>query len=194
MIWDLNTHKTGFGVNKEGAAETYSPKLKDIRGMPKNNKLTQGWGLAYAQLDSGEHRLYATDGTSNIHVIDPVSWNTLSTIKVTHGGEPINSLNELEIIKTSSLSKNYIFANQFIQNTIWMIDLRTGVAVARWNMKELKDIQNKHIRKVKDNTFDHNNAVLNGIAYYESHDSFLITGKLWDFIYEIKLDYHNYMK
>lgn len=50
--------------------------------MPKNNKLKQGWGLAYKELDSGEHRLYATDGGSNIYVIDPVAWDTLSTIAV----------------------------------------------------------------------------------------------------------------
>ena len=183
----MNTHKSG-------TTPEYAPKLKDIRGMPKNNKLKQGWGLAYSQLDSGEHRLYATDGTSNIYVIDPVAWETLRTIEVTYGGMPINSLNELEIIKTSSLSKNYIFANQFIENTIWMIDLRTGVAVAQWNMKELKDIQYKHVKKVGESTYDKANAVLNGIAYYESNDSFLISGKLWDFIYEIKFDYHDYMK
>jgi len=162
--------------------------------MPKNNKLKQGWGLAYKQLDSGEHRLYATDGSSNIYVIDPVAWDTLSTIAVkTQGGMPINSLNELEIIKTSSVTKNYIFANQFTKNIIWMIDLRTGVAVAQWNMKELLDKQMEHIRKIG-RSYDSANAVLNGIAYYQSNDSFLISGKLWDFIYEIKFDYHIYMK
>ena len=76
LVWDLNT-------DKSGTTPEYAPKLKDIRGMPKNNKLEQGWGLAYSQLDSGEHRLYATDGSSNIYVIDPVAWETLSTIKVT---------------------------------------------------------------------------------------------------------------
>ena len=75
LVWDLNTQKSGNTAK-------YSPELKDVLDMPKNNKLKQGWGLAYAQLETGDHRLYATDGSSNIYVIDPVAWTTLSTIKV----------------------------------------------------------------------------------------------------------------
>ena len=38
------------------------------------------------------------------------------------------------------------------------------------------------------------NAVLNGIAYYPPNDSFIITGKLWDLCFEVKLDYWEQMK
>ena len=38
------------------------------------------------------------------------------------------------------------------------------------------------------------NAVLNGIAYYPPNDSFILTGKLWDLCFEVKLNYWEQMK
>ena len=84
---------------------------------------------------------------------------------------------------------NYIFANQFTADTIYMIDLRTGKAVHKWDMSELIQKQKEHIAEIGDKKYDYLNNVLNGIAYYPKNDSFLISGKMWDFIYEIKLDY-----
>jgi glutamine cyclotransferase len=70
-----------------------------------------------------------------------------------------------------------------------MIDLRTGIVVAQWDMAYLLEKQIKHINNSEGNYYL-GNAVLNGIAYYEKNDSFLISGKMWDFIYEIKFDYN----
>ena len=38
------------------------------------------------------------------------------------------------------------------------------------------------------------NAVLNGIAYDKQRDTFVITGKMWDLAFELKLDYAKYIK
>lgn len=35
--------------------------------------------------------------------------------------------------------------------------------------------------------YDWLNAVLNGIAYHRTRKTYFVTGKLWDFIFEIKL-------
>ena len=75
-----------------------------------------------------------------------------------------------------------------------MIDLRTGVAVKTWNMIELLNKEKQFISSKGEQRYDWGNAVLNGIAYQDSNDSFIISGKLWDFIYEVKLDYRKYMK
>jgi len=36
-------------------------------------------------------------------------------------------------------------------------------------------------------SYDWTNAVLNGIAYRESTDTFFLTGKMWDYFFEVKL-------
>ena len=75
-----------------------------------------------------------------------------------------------------------------------MIDLRTGIIANTWDLTELKEKQEKHIKESgQDKNYDYLNAVLNGIAYFPKNDSFLITGKMWDFIFEVKLDYYQYM-
>ena len=56
-------------------------------------------------------------------------------------------------------------------------------------MNELKDKVEDNIR----NSYRYFDAVLNGIAYIKSRDSFLIFGKLWPTIFEIKFDYLKYI-
>jgi len=111
--------------------------------MPANNKLKQGWGIAYQKPVNptrlGEiGLLYATDGSHNIYVIDPMNWVTVKTIAVKdQQGQFIERLNELEIL---SAHPQHIFANQFLQNNIHMINLETGNCVRTWNLKELVEI------------------------------------------------------
>ena len=43
--------------------------------------MREGWGLASKEVD-GQPRLYATGGDTNLYVIDPVDWKTLSHLTV----------------------------------------------------------------------------------------------------------------
>jgi glutamine cyclotransferase len=70
-----------------------------------------------------------------------------------------------------------------------MISLNNGKVVKTWDMNELKNIVIEDIQN-NERYFD---AVLNGIAYIKDRDSFLISGKLWDTIFEIKFDYKKYI-
>ena len=100
-----------------------------------------GWGLAYRQPSNsgvmGEiGDLYATDGTNKVFVIDPLTWEQTKEIPISDlDGRPLNSINEIEFIQDYS---NYLFANQFQQNFIYMIDLQKGKVVAKWDMIELR--------------------------------------------------------
>ena len=38
-------------------------------------------------------------------------------------------------------------------------------------------------------TYDQDNNCFNGIAYLPQDDTFLVTGKMWNHIYKVKLDY-----
>lgn len=150
--------------------------------MPKNNQLREGWGLSYRPSDQ---KLYASDGSQYIYVIDPNSWNTIQTIEVHDlNGKKLSNINELEIIPNYD---GYIFANAWMTNFVYMIELASGNVVKQWDMTELVDIQKKHVGV--DLSYDWTNAVLNGIAYYGPNDSFLLTGKLWDFVFEVNLEY-----
>ena len=73
-----------------------------------------------------------------------------------------------------------------------MVDIRTGLVLKTWDLEELLILEQEHVQK---NSFlgqpphGWGNAVLNGIAYVEETDSFLLTGKEWTNIFEVKLDY-----
>lgn len=73
-----------------------------------------------------------------------------------------------------------------------MINLKTGIAVRTWDMSELIADVKKWISE-KDESYDWGNNVLNGIAYNKYRDTFMLTGKMWDFVYEVKLDYRDYI-
>lgn len=89
--------------------------------MPANNKLVEGWGLAYQQdrSDPTKGVLIATDGSQFLNIIDPVTWTTTQTIAVKDKfGASIYYMNELEIINdpaegVDKAISNYVFANQF---------------------------------------------------------------------------------
>ncbi|MGB2555021.1 MAG: glutaminyl-peptide cyclotransferase [Flavobacteriaceae bacterium] len=57
----------------------------------------------------------------------------------------------------------------------------TGVIEGILNFSELK----KEI--TKDENWDENNSVLNGIAYHKERKSFFITGKNWNKIFEVRI-------
>jgi len=68
-----------------------------------------------------------------------------------------------------------MFTNVLNMNTISMINLDTGVSVKDWEFMGLENGQDT--------------GILNGISYVKSRDSFLLTGKHFDRIFEVKLDY-----
>lgn len=185
--------KWNLGMQEQNGVYSYSPSLVQTKDMPSGARglgLSEGWGLAY-QKESGH--LFASDGSSQFQTIDPISWSYVQEISASsfHCGY-ITSFNELEIIQTSDpqLSK-YAFSNVFQENDIFMIEIETGKLVAKWDLTELASASRANWY-AEDMNYQLN-AVLNGIAYYEPNDSFLITGKLWDNIYEVKLNYRDYI-
>lgn len=54
----------------------------------------EGWGIVY----DGEH-LLVTDGSANVHVWDPDTFEEVRRITVRRAGRPVNALNELELVR-----------------------------------------------------------------------------------------------
>ena len=125
---------------------------------------TEGWGLCY----DGE-RLVMSDGTDRLYFRDATTFETESTLDVTLGGDPLDFINELECVGGD------IWANVWKTEQIVRIDSDSGEVTA---VVDASGLLAEEQRVSAD--------VLNGIAYDEEDESFLITGKWWPALFEVR--------
>lgn len=126
----------------------------------------EGWGLAYHH---GQFVMSA--GTSTLRFFDPKTMQETGRLQVTRNGQPLQNLNELEVIKGK------IFANVWRTDYIVIINPDTGVVEGQVNLAGLLQKYAPEARA----------DVLNGIAYDASGDRLFVTGKLWPRLFEIRL-------
>lgn len=124
----------------------------------------EGWGLC---LDGD--RLVMADGSATLTLRDPTSFAEIDRVIVRRDGEPQAGLNELECVD------GLIYANVWPTTEIAVIDLEHGVVVAAIDGSAL-------VAEVAGTGAD----ALNGIAYDEDSATFLLTGKLWPTIFEVR--------
>jgi glutaminyl-peptide cyclotransferase len=127
---------------------------------------TEGWGLT-----CDGKMLIMSDGSNNLTYLDPVTFAPVRKLAVTMDGHPVDNLNELEFIE------GMIWANQWQTNLILCIDPRTGHVKSFLN---LKGILPNNMRTGKED-------VLNGIAYDAQQKRIFISGKLWPYLFEIRV-------
>ncbi len=125
----------------------------------------EGWGLCY-----DGRWLIMSDGSDRLTYRDPATFNAWKTLKVRMGDEPVNYLNELEF------AGGYIYANVWQRDYLVKIDPGSGEVVG---FIETSQLPYKSRIPGED--------VLNGIAYIPERDTFLLTGKLWPEIYEVRI-------
>ncbi len=127
----------------------------------------EGWGLT----NDGE-KLIMSDGTDKITYLDPNNFTATRQLSVKYQNKPQYNLNELEYVS------GYIYANIYQTNKIIKINPVNGEIIRILDLNQLVN----QLMKDKPNI-----AELNGIAYRASTETFFITGKLWPYIYELKL-------
>lgn len=125
----------------------------------------EGWGLTRMG-----NALIASDGSSTLLVLDPDDYAVRRTIPVTINGRPLRMLNELEAID------GLIFANVWTTGFIVGIDPQDGA------VRRLIDLRGLQKQGMTDS-----DAVLNGIAWDADDRRLFVTGKLWPWLYEIRL-------
>lgn len=128
---------------------------------------TEGWGLT-----TGEKDFIMSNGSEKIYVLDSAYYSLIREITVCDNKEPLDSLNELEYVN------GLIYSNIWMNNKIAEIDYKSGKVLGYLDLTSL----------IPPRYRNHHSDVLNGIAYNRENASFLITGKHWDKIYEIKLE------
>ena len=164
---------------KEKEILLYSfPDLEFIKTIKMPNEMREGWGFSTG-VEQGV--LYATDGSDKIFVFNINKANNelilVKTLSVTYNMKPVYRLNELVC------DGIYIYANVYFEDKILKINPRNGQVMNVYNMKSLIDYELKN----GDLTVNRINRgdVLNGIAYIPEKKSFILTGKLWNYYYEI---------
>lgn len=127
---------------------------------------TQGWGLCF----DGQ-RLIMSDGTSTLYLRNADTFEEIGRLTVRHDGRALDNLNELEIIQGE------IWAN------IWQTDVIARISPASGEVTgwiDLTGLLTPQERSLAD--------VLNGIAYDAEGDRIFVTGKLWPWLFEIRLE------
>lgn len=124
----------------------------------------EGWGLCY-----DGRRLVMSDGSSTLAFRDPATFAETGRIGVTRDGDPLPHLNELECVGGS------IYANIWQTDDIVRIDPASGRVTAHIDARGL-------LGPAERAGVD----VLNGIAYRPETGTFLVTGKLWPKLFEVR--------
>jgi glutamine cyclotransferase len=151
-------------------------KLKSKIKMPR--ELREGWGLCPGK---EKDEFFATDGSDKIFVLKinktNNELNVTSSIHVTRNMRPIHRLNEL------IYDGVFIYCNVYFERAILKINPHNGEVMNIYNMQPLIDyeLENGKLTKNRLNGGD----VLNGIVYIPEKKSYILTGKMWDYYYEI---------
>lgn len=127
----------------------------------------EGWGLA-----ADGSRVIMSDGTAQLRFLDPATFSVTGAITVRDAGEPLNNLNELEVIGDT------VLANVWTTDRIVRIDLATGRVTGHLDLDRLR----------RQAAAGHEIDVLNGIAYDPRTRRLFVTGKLWPVLFELKVE------
>jgi glutamine cyclotransferase len=127
----------------------------------------EGWGLT-----TDGKKLYLSDGSSSIYVMDGDTFEQQGKIKVKLDGKPVRNLNELEWID------GRIWANVYTEDYIVIIDPSSG------NVTGVVDCRGL----LPDSLRSADTDVLNGIARNDVTGEIYLTGKLWPRMYRVKLE------
>jgi len=126
------------------------------------------WGLC----SDGEF-LYMSNGTPFLELRDPETFELVFSGLVTLQGRPVQNINELECVG------DYVYANVWMTDYILQIDKTNGVVVGVIDTTE-------HLLSDEERAALSEQQVLNGIAYNPDTDTFLITGKQWPKMFEVR--------
>ncbi len=137
-----------------------------LRHLATHTYKGEGWGLT----TDGE-KLYMSDGTNYIRVLNPETMAQERRFGVTLRGQSLQNLNELEWIDGK------IWANVYTTDYIVIINPENGVVEGVVNLSGI----------LPTSEYDSRTDVLNGIAYDKATKRIFVTGKNWSKLFEIRV-------
>lgn len=144
-------------------AHVYNLEGKHLRTISYEG---EGWGIT----TDGE-RLYMSDGTATIRLVNPETLDTEGSICVMYNGSPLSNINELE------WAEGYIWANVYLSESIVKINPETGIVEGYVDLPALR-------ARLKNNP---EAEAFNGVAYNKENGHFYVTGKDWNKLFEIEI-------
>ncbi|WP_240740156.1 glutaminyl-peptide cyclotransferase [Flagellimonas allohymeniacidonis] len=155
---------------QSGLGYVYNPNtLEKIQNFSYGES-REGWGLC----NDGK-QLYKSDGTEKIWFLDPESMQEVGHIETVTNKSIFNKANELEYVDGK------IYANVYQKESMMIIDATSGAIEGVINFGGLKSKVNRG------EEWDDVNSVLNGVAYHPERETFFVTGKNWDKLFEVKI-------
>ena len=130
----------------------------------------EGWGLC-----NYDNTIYKSDGTEKIWFLNPDTMTEEGYIETVTNSSVFNSANELEYVDGK------LYANVYQKPSVMIIDSKTGAIEGVINFSGLSDLITKTAN------WDKLNYVLNGIAYHKERQTFFVTGKFWNKMFEVKI-------
>ncbi|NER13349.1 glutaminyl-peptide cyclotransferase [Leptobacterium flavescens] len=130
------------------------------------NKSKEGWGLC----NDGK-KLFKSDGTEKIWILNPETLVEERYIQTVTNSSIFSKANELEYVNGK------IYANSYQKDGVMIINPNTGAIEGVVDFRGLKSKVAKH------DDLD----VLNGIAYHKERQSFFVTGKNWNKLFEVRI-------
>lgn len=167
----------------------------DLSLAVSRNYQFEGWGLTHIRSSSSfsalnlagldlasNESLLASDGSSTLYEISPVSLSLIRKIPITvakyksAGSKeiiyaPVTNINELEAVD------GRIYANIWQTDSVAVIQLSTGRVVAWLDFSSLHALVKKY----------RNIDVLNGIACHPTRRTLFVTGKFWPLMFEVSI-------
>ncbi|MDT0686762.1 glutaminyl-peptide cyclotransferase [Autumnicola psychrophila] len=151
---------------KEGEGIVYDLNKFEETGTFAYNESKEGWGLT----NDGE-KLYKSDGTEKIWILDPETLAETDFIQPAHHRGLSSKLNELEWVEGK------IYANTYQKDGVAIINPENGAIEGLIDFRGLRDKVTQHDKL----------DVLNGIAYNPNSQKLYVTGKNWDKIFEVNI-------
>lgn len=148
---------------KKGVA--YHRNLSDLAEIGTATYEGEGWGIC-----SQGQRLVMSDGTDKLTFRDPETFQEAGSVSVTIDGQKTTYLNELDCSEDGT-----VYANVWQTDQIFRIDPGSGKVTG------VIDTAGEFPAKNKPGA-----DVLNGIAHIPGTDRYLVTGKYWDTLYEVR--------
>lgn len=151
---------------QNGICYVYEPEPLKLVG--RHDYQGEGWGLT-----SNGEELIMSDGSATLFFRDPETFALKRRLVVRDASGPVVRLNELEWIDGK------LVANILNRDRVVVIDPESGQVTAQIDLTTLVEeaVGKERLQKV-----------LNGLAWDPLNRHLLVTGKLWPWLYEVKVE------
>ena len=151
---------------QSGQGFTYSKNPLRQSGSFQYGASKEGWGLCH-----DNERIYKSDGTEKIWFLDPETLSENGYLEIVTDKSIFNKANELEYVD------GIIYANVWQKESMMLINAKSGAIEGVVNFGGLKSKVKQHPEL----------DVFNGIAYHKERQTFFVTGKNWDSLFEVRI-------